>query len=295
MNTILKKPGTLIKYSLTIMLAAVLLGLIFLFTFGFNTAPEFGGVYELTIFSFDSSQNEKYIDTAKEILDGYGYTATEVIIEEHNDSDAITIRYPSESKNNAIKIQAELTTKLGLNENLVKIENLTNATQKTNAIKLLITLGVMILALGVYGWLRHNWKFAATLVSVLALSVILPLSIINFTRLELSFSVLGVIILGAALTAILYMATYAKITQIARSQDKQKTFKSNFIDFADSIKFKLIIPVALVLAAFVALIFTFTRGLIMVGLAGVIMMVVDAFLLAIFAPALQILLNKEKN
>lgn len=295
MKTLFTKSSSLLKYYLTFMGTAILLGLIFLFTFGFNTSGEFGKLYEVRVYSFDSAKNQTYIETVEDVLDIYGYSPKDVLIEEHTDSDAVVLRYRSTSENNAIKIEADVTERLELNENLVEVQALTSSSATKDSLKLLIGLGVIAVVLFIYALLRHDWKFAVTLVSTLVLSVILPLAIMLFTRIELSLTTLGVLVLFSALTTILYMALYAKVKSIEKSQRQTKRFLTNTADYMNAVKFKAIIPTAIVLLVFVCLIFTFVRSLVHVGLVGLVLMVVDAFLLVIFAPTLQILLQKEKN
>ena len=295
MKTIFNKPTNFLKYALTFMCFAFLLGLIFSLTFGFNTSHEYGKVYEVSVFCFDESKQEAYQNATKEVLKSYGYSAKETFIEEHTDCDAIVVRYASESAVNATKIQAEIAQKLELNENLVQVDSLTLSNQKSASIKLLITLGVASLLIFVYTIIRFNWKTAITIASNLILSAILPLSVMAFSRIELSLTSLLLVIVMAILSTVLYMAIYSKTKSIQKQQEKPLSFRENYISLIENNKFKVLIPSALVLLVFVCLIFTFVRPLVFVGLSGIVAFAISAFNLIIFAPSMQMALNHEKE
>lgn len=284
-----------VLYSLTFMATAICLGLVFLLTFGFNTSAEYGKMYEITIFSFDNQKIESYINTTEDILDTYGYSAKEVVIEEHSDSDAVVIRYKSESQNNAIKIQADIVKALEINKNLVQVERLGVSSAKTDSIKLLIALGVMAVISFVYIWLRFSWKEGVVILSTLGLTTILPLAIMLFTRIELSLVSLGVVVMLSILSSVLEMAIISKMDAIARLQDRPKTFKANYLEYISSISKRAIIPATLGLLVFICFLFTFIRSLAHVGLTGLVGLVISCVVVVVFAPNLQILLNKEEK
>ena len=294
MKALFNSSSKLLKYTLTFMCFAFLLGLIFSLTFGFNTSSEYGKVYEVTIYAFDAEKIESYKETAQDVLKEYGYTVKEIRVDEHTDADAVVLRYKSSSLNNALKIQADITEKLELNENLVKVEALTLSNQKSASIKLLITLGVAVLFIFIYAVIRHGWKMAVTLISLFVSSIILPLSVMAFSRIELSLTTLFLVSIIGTLASIIYMAMYAKLKSISKYQEKVKSFKENYLEFANENKLKVLIPVALMLLVFVCLIFTFNRTLVHVGLTGLVALAIASFSLVIFAPALQITLNKEE-
>ena len=67
------------------------------------------------------------------------------------------------------------------------------------------------------------------------------------------------------------------------------------MNFANDIKLKAIIPTALILLVFVSLIFTFNRAVAQAGVAGLVTLIIGAFMLVIFSPALLSVLNREKS
>ena len=295
MKSLLNNSKTFLKYALTIMIFSVLLGTIFVVGFGFNASADFGKVYELSIDCFDKNQIKNFTDTAEDILDEYGYSANEILVEDRSYCDTIVIRYKSTSQNNANLIEKDVETKLELKENLVTIASLSKSSEKAPAIKLLITLGVTAVVLFVYGLIRHKWKFALTLTLNYVLSCLLPLALFAITRVEISVLALSVVLLIAGIASVLLMALYQKMQVIAKQQEKEESFKTNYLAYAAENKLKMIIPSALVLLVFVCLIFTFTPSLVGVGLAGIITLIVAAFNLAIFSPALLIALTEGKK
>ena len=295
MKMILSNAKRTIQYSLTIMATAVALGLIFLLAFGFNTSAEYGNMYQITIFSFDNQKIESYIETTEDVLDNYGYSAKEIIIEEHNESDAVVVKYASKSENNAIKIGADIVKALEINENLVKVESLGVSSAKADSIELLIAFGVIAVALFVYMWLRYTYKEGVVLASSIVLTGILSLALMLITRMELSLVSLGVVVMMSVLSGVLVMTTISKIKSIEKQQDKPKTFKENYLNYIDSVKFRAIVPAALGLLVFICFLMTFIRSLVHVGLVGIVSIVVMAVIVIGFAPCLQILLNKEEK
>ena len=60
MKTLFESPAKLVKYALTFVGFFIALGAILTAFFGFNTSPEFGGHYELTIDCVDSEKVNEY-------------------------------------------------------------------------------------------------------------------------------------------------------------------------------------------------------------------------------------------
>ena len=294
MKTLFNKPALFIKYALTIMAFAVVLGAVFVIGFGFNTSAEFGGVYEITIDCFDETKITENIETAKDVLDEYGYNASEVIVEDRSICDTIVIRYASKSAVNASKVEEAITTKLDLNENLVSVSLLGLSSATTIALKMLLAFGVMALGIFVYLAIRMGWKKAVSvLVNLVSVALIL-VSICAITRIEISLVSLGVIFIISAMSAILLAMLFSKIDAISRYQENEKSFIDNYIDLIEANKMKAIIPSALVLLVFVCLIFTFSRALVFVGVVGLVALIVAVFYVLIFAPNFYLLLSTKR-
>ena len=299
MKTLFKKPTTFIKYALTLIAFAIVLGTVFVIGFGFNTNSDFGGVYELTIDCFDDNKVSDYTDIATDVLDEYGYSAKDIIVEERAICDTIVIRYASKSASNAQKIENDLTAKLELNENLVSVNKLSLPSANRDALMILLAFGVSMAVMFVYLWIRMDWKKASTVALSYLISGILPVAICAISRIEISLVSLGVIFIMALVTAILTAIIFAKIESIEKYQDDETSFIDNFLALAGENKIKAIIPTALVLLVFVCLMFTFTRNLVFTGLVGIVSLVCFAFVAIIFAPNFYLVLNtkiiKKKN
>lgn len=295
MKTILNNSKTFIKYALTIMLFAVVLGSIFVVGFGFNASSEFGKVYELTVDCFDENKIEEFTDVSKSVLKEYGYSATEVFVEDRSYCDTIVVRYKSTSQNNATLIEKDVETKLELNENLVTMNALTHSSETSSAIKLLISLGVIAVAVFAYAIIRFKWKVAVAVLLNYLFSALLPLALLAITRIELSISTLGVIASISGLSTILFMAIVSKMYAIAKQQEKRESFANNYLAYISENKLKAIIPAVLMLLVFVCFIFTFNVALVQVGLAGIVSLIVCAFVLICFSPTFLVMLSEKST
>lgn len=293
MKTLLNNSKTFIKYSLTIMLFALLLGTVFVIGFGFNGSAEFGKVYELTIDCFDETKEEEYIDLAKDVLKDYGYSASETFIEDRSYCETIVVRYKSTSTKNAGLIKNDIVAKLELNENLVTNNPLTNSSEIAPAVKALIAVGVIAVVLFVYAFIRFDWKIALTTTLNYCFATLLPLALLAITRIELSITAIGVVALISTLSTILLFALISKLMAIEKQQEKPKSFAENFLSYINENKFKAIVPASLMLLVFVCLIFTFNKGLVYVGLVGIITLVVSAFMFICYSPAFLVMLNEK--
>lgn len=294
MKTLFNKPATFIKYALTIMAFAIILGTVFVIGFGFNTSSDFGGVYELSIDCFDENKISEHTEVAKEVLDEYGYSAKEVIIEDRSICDTIVIRYASKSAVNALKVEENVTTRLELNENLVSVSELKLPSATSDALKMLLALGISIVGIFIYLLVRMDWKRAITVVLGLTLSAVLPVAIFAISRIEISLVALAIVFLMALVSAILVTMIFSKIEAVEKSQQKPLTFIENYLDILNENKIKAIIPTALLLLVYVCMIFTFSRALVFAGLVGFICMLVAAFVAIIFAPNFYMLLNTKR-
>ena len=295
MKTLFEKPATIVKYALTIMVFALLLGTIFVVGFGFNASSEYGGVYELTVDCFDENKIEEYTDECKAVLDDYGYSAKDVIIEQRSVCDTIVVRYASGSETNAQKIEADVTTKLGLNENLVSVSALSAPSAIASSLKLLIAVGVIAVGVFAYTMIRMGWKKALAVLLNLVLSAFVPLAVFAISRIEMSYVGFGVALLFACLSTVLFVAVLSKLDAIKKQQEKEETFLDNYLNLLNANKFKAIIPSLLILLVLVCLMFTFTRNLVFVGLVGLVSALISAFNFIIFSPNFLLLLDTPRQ
>lgn len=293
MKTILNNSKTFIKYALTIMLFAVLLGSIFVIGFGFNGSSEFGKVYEVTVDCFDENKIDDFTTATKNVLKEYGYSAAEVIVEDRSYCDTIVVRYKSTSANNATLIEQAIESNLELNDTLVTMNALSYSSATSSAIKLLITLGLVAVIVFAYALVRFKWKVALTMLLNYLFSALLPLAILSITRLELSTTTLGIIAILSGLSTVLLMAIVSKMYAIAKLQEKRASFADNYYAYISENKLKAIIPAALLVLVFVCLIFTFNASLVQVGVAGLISLVVIAFVVICFSPAFLVMLSEN--
>lgn len=293
MKTLLNNSKTFIKYSLTIMLFTLLIGTVFVIGFGFNGSAEFGKVYELTIDCFDMAKEEEYTDTAKEVLKDYGYSASEIFVEDRSYCETIVVRYKSTSTKNSELIKNDIVAKLELNENLVTNNSLTRSSEVSSAVKALIAVGVIAVVLFVYALIRYEWKVALTTMLNYCFAILLPLALLAITRIEISITAIGVIALISTLSTILLFALISKLMSVAKQQEKPKSFAENYLSYVNENKFKAIIPASLMLLVFICLIFTFNIGLVYVGLVGIITLIISAFMLVCYSPAFLVMLNEQ--
>ena len=294
MKNLFNKPSQFIKYALTIMAFAVVLGAVFVIGFGFNASAEFGGVYELTIDCFDETKIADNIETAEEILAEYGYKKSEVIIEDRSICDTVVIRYQSKSAVNALKVEADVTNELGLNENLVTVSALSLSSATSVALKLLLAFGVVAVGMFVYLLIRMDWKKALTVLVGLATSTLISIALCAITRIQISLISLGIIFLISVLSGVLLTMIFSKIDSISRYQENEKSYIENYLDLIMANKFRALIPSALVLLIFICLIFTFKKALVFVGLGGLLALIVSAFITLVFAPNFYLVLNTKR-
>lgn len=295
MKTLFSNPKNLIKYGLTLIAFAICLGVVFVIGFGFNTSTDFGKAYEISIDCFDEGKLAEYEQTANNILKESGYSAKESFIEERSICDTIVIRYNSNSENNATKIEADIEAKLNLNENLVSVEQLSLSTEKSMAIKLLIPLGIIAVVIFLYALIRFGIKESLALIVNLVVSTILPLALLAITRLELSLEVLGLLMVLSTLSTVLFMFIISKMNSIQKAQEKEESFKTNYINYLEANKIKVIIPACLIFLIFAVLIFTFNRAMIQIGVAGLVIYLAISFMAIIMSPALLMTLKNGQS
>ncbi|MGN1259034.1 MAG: hypothetical protein ACI4T8_02230 [Christensenellales bacterium] len=273
-------PNKLLKFTLTILITIVALGAIFVGFFGFNKSYEFGGYYEINIDFQDPEQMNSYLEGTTQILKNHGYTVSDARVGDKSYLQTLVIRYKGNSEANAEIIKQEIIKTFEFEENTkyVSVDPIGKTFMSSSAVKLLLPLGICLVALFLFGLIRRNLFYGLSLTIVTASSILVSLSIFAFTRSVLSVASIGIIAISAILSVVVFM--YYSSVMFAKKKShlgEKEDYQTLFNDAINESVWTIKIPALLAFIAFVALILTFNRTLIFVGLSGIICLVSGAF------------------
>ena len=269
-------PGKLFKYALTILVAIIALGAIFVGFFGFNKSYQFGGYYEINIDYQDAEKVNSYLEGTTNILGNYGYTVSEAKIGDKSYLQTLVIRYKGNSDANAEKIKQDIIKTFEFDEDTkyVTVEPIGKTLMQKSAVKLLLPLGICLVALFLFGLIRRNLFYGVSLAMVPAATILLSLSIFAMTRSVMSVASIGIMAICAIISVIVFMyytsVMFAKKkTHLGENKDYPELFNEAINESTWTVK----IPALVALAGFVGLMFSFNKTLVFVSLSGIISLV----------------------
>lgn len=278
-TNIFETPKKFLKYALLFSTTVVLLGLLFVIFFGFNTSYEFGGYYEINIDYQNVADTNDYIEGTQDILKEYGYKINgNATVGDKSYLYNLCIRYKSDSDVNASQIESDIQTKFGLSDEFVSVDKISNTYALSTVLSMLWPILIMVVLLFLFGWLRRNIFYALSLGSIVLSSTLLQLSIIAITRTRLSVATIGIMAITTIIAVVVFVYYTSQMFERKNSHEGEKEEYPQLFSsvIADSL-FTIKLPALIGLAAFLGLVLTFNSTLVNVGLSGIICLLVATF------------------
>lgn len=277
MNKLFKSPKKLLSFSLLFTATILVLGVILVAFFGFNKSYQFGGYYEINIDYLDIEKKNEYLEGIDEILSKYGYTTEEYSMEgDKSFTPTLCVRYESNSEEHAESIKQDLITKFNIDEKstLLSVEKMSSTYASHQLIMFLIPLGIIFIAIFLYGLIRRNVFYGLALEIAYLSSMLISLGLYAVTRTMVSPSSLMLLFASSVIAVVLF--TYYSSISLAKKNTihaDKKDLSEIFVDSIKSSKMNIGLPALIMLAVFMGLIFTFNHGLMHIGFAGIICLI----------------------
>lgn len=288
MKTLFQSPAKLVKYALTFVGFFIALGAILTAFFGFNTSPEFGGHYELTIDCVDSEKVNDYYKEAKETLKDYGYSISDYQIEDRSYCDTLVIRYKSESEINAGLVAKDIATKLEIDQTMVQANKLSHAYNGFNGLTILFVSIGLLAAAFIIAWIIKGWNYGVGYVVSYAGTILLSLAIIGFTRIMLSPTSLIIVTVISTMSMLVFAYLAHNIYNQRDNANNNISYKDAYLSVINQKWKELVIVAAAGVLVPLVLLLSFTKVLVVYALTMLVAELVLAFISIVLVPAIFI-------
>lgn len=304
MNKLFKSPKKLLSFSLLFTATVLVLGVILVAFFGFNKSYQFGGYYEINIDYLDMEKKDEYLEGIDEILNKYGYTAEEYSMEgDKSFTPTLCVRYKSNSEAHAESIKEDIIAKFNIDEKstLLSVDKMSSTYASHQLVMFLIPLGIIFVAIFLYGLIRRNVYYGLALDIAYLSSMLIGLGLYAVTRTMVSPTSLVLLFASSAIAVVLF--TYYSSISLAKKNSihaDKKELSEIFVESIKASKMNVGLPALIMLAVFVGLIFTFNHALMHIGFAGIICLVSICWSVIFITGAYFVLIsnaevNKEKK
>ena len=214
MKTKFKKYPLLIS---TIVSCVIIIASLFILGFfGLRLGTSLGGGSQFEINMANGASSTEYVSGVKDVLKTYGLTFDSAIVEdkyvaidnEGNFTTSVLVvkisqnNIADETKAAVIK---SVATKIGVTEASVSsIQNITALATANNVLMLGLAVGIVAIALFVFAWIRYDIFAGISFIIAFLHNIILYLSLLILTRLELNLaSLISAIILSFVMSVVL--------------------------------------------------------------------------------------------
>lgn len=189
------KSSSLLKYALTIISTIIIIGIVGFFVFGVNKGLQFGGGYEIEA-ALPDVEYTTAIKQTNVTLSGYGIEGRQGTKEDKGYYSSMIYRFKSDELSNIDEIEDKLEAAIyeGSDypdsvDNLLTIKRI-GATE--NAVNFgwysLLAAGLVVVIAFLIGWLRHSIFGGIAYAIATAGTALLELSLMVFSRIELSYA-----------------------------------------------------------------------------------------------------------
>ena len=221
----------------------VVVSLFILGFFGMKLGTSLGGGSQFKIAINDGSKTAEYTASVKEVLSNNGLQSDSIFVEDNfiaGDEKAeftekcLVVKIANEDVANELqtKVKSEIAQKLSISEKSISsFENLTSSVSNKNVLFVGLALGLIILGLVIFGWFRYDIFAGITFLISNLHALILYLSILILSRVELSLLSLSISIVVILLMSVAIITMFEKFREQSKLHiDDKLTITERMID-----------------------------------------------------------------
>lgn len=242
MKKLFQNAKTSFKYILTITIAFILLGGIFVGFLGFNKSTELNNFYQIEIKYLGGAEEQtKTLNAINNVIDSNSnYKKIEVLEEETGYYNVMCVRFFSESNVDAEAIANQLKADLEISaNNMVFVNKITNSYYRHMWLQLIFASLVSIALLFIYGLVRQDWQYATAYAINFVSTILVGLSAIAIARIPLSFTSLLILYAFAVISTVIFMIFVSKLDYNLNQEEYNDLFLSELF-YNDIYKNKLV-------------------------------------------------------
>lgn len=286
----------------------VVVSLFILGFFGMKMGTSLGGGSQFEIAFNDESNASEYTKSVKKILSDNGLQVDTVFVEDKLVSGntntgliekALVIKLSNEDVSADVqnKVKSEISAKIGvLTDNISDIENITASVSNKNVLYLGLAVGIIVIAFFVFAWIRYDIFASLSFLVAYLHNLILFLSLLILTRVELSlFSLVTAVCLTILMSTTL-LVVFEKYREQANLHIGDKlTVAERMISVQKQVlkPFSFIVIAVLVFACLLFIVPA--RSVRLSAIAIIISLVVSLYTLLIIAPAVFVALRESRD
>lgn len=294
--------------SLIISCVLVVASLFIMGFFGLKLGTSLGGGSQFEVVLPNDASQTEFVGKIDKVLDNYdlsidtSYVEDKYIAGETNTTyteKVLIVKIAETEISDSVKqeIKMEVSEKLELNiEKISSIEQITSSTRTKNVVFLGVAVGIIAVCLFVLGWIRYDIFAGLSFLLAYLHNIILYLSMIVLTRVQLSLIALaGILILTLVMSALL-VQVYEKYREASKSKALEKQTISERMIYAEkqSIKSYAFVAVAVAVITLLLLIVPSAR-IRWASLALAIALIVTAYTSLIIGPGTYAALAEVKD
>ncbi len=295
----MKKPIKKFPLLISLIVSCVLI-VTSLFIFGFfgmNFGPSIGGASQFEITMPNDANSKEYVKKVKDAVSSNGYSVDSCYIEDKyiagsDNTDftrnclVVRIAHPEISDEAEAKIIASVSESLGIDVSAIsKIEKTTSGIKAQNILFLGLAIGIIAICLFVMGWIRYDIFAAISFILAYLHNVILYLSILILTRVQLNLISLGVMMILTLVMSGILIHIYERNREESLLHTGEKTSVSERMISCETQVVKPYAFVAVAILIFAALLFIVPVNAVMFTAINIIIaLVVTAYTALIIGP-----------
>lgn len=286
----------------------VVVSLFILGFFGMKLGTSLGGGSQFKIAINDGSKTAEYTASVKEVLSNNGLQSDSIFVEDNfiaGDEKAeftekcLVVKIANEDVANELqtKVKSEIAQKLSISEKSISsFENLTSSVSNKNVLFVGLALGLIILGLVIFGWFRYDIFAGITFLISNLHALILYLSILILSRVELSLLSLSISIVVILLMSVAIITMFEKFREQSKLHiDDKLTITERMIDCEkQTIKPFALIAIAVAVVA-ISMFVVPVRPVVFAAINILISLVVSAYTLILVAPAIYVALSEARE
>lgn len=229
--------------------------------FGIKLGVSLGGGTQIDVVMSNESNASDYTSKVGNILKKYNYTIDSNVVQDKFVAGEEQTSYTKKTlviqiadkidEETSNKIKAEIVEELGLGEDekYISIGEITSSVESKSVLYLSLAFGILAICFFVFGWIRYDIFAGLSFIIAFLHNIILYLSIVILTRLQLSITALSSLMFLTLVMSIVLINIYEKYRENSFKQEYQKmTIQERMISSeSEVVKPYLIIGVAILI------------------------------------------------
>ena len=210
----------------------IVISLFILGFFGIKLGVSLGGGSQIEVVMKEDGNKSNYVSKVGTVLDKYGYSVDSFFVEDKYTAGdentnftkkCLVVQISSDvSEEKATKIKNDICSALSLEEKYVSVDNIVSSVASKNALNLGIAFAIIIVIFFVFGWIRYDIFAGISFIVAFLHNIIVYLSVIILTRVELSVSSLSVVVFMTLVMALVLITMYERFRLVSKLQDADK-------------------------------------------------------------------------